>query len=160
MFVSFTPALVLRLNPVPRDCIRNVGVCRWWWYDFTETEKLQVFSVWRRKLSLQRFLFVHLCDQPKNGVWRARKKIRGITGVTKRDDWGKHTNHPLVSEANRQSEIDHINSFPVGDSHYCRAKTNKKYVGSTFIIWQLRRQRNKASVLFGLSWPQVVLVMT
>ena len=49
-----------------------------------------------------------------------------VTGVTKRDGRGKHNKHnPLVSEANRQSEIDHINSFPVVDSHYCRAKTNK-----------------------------------
>ena len=45
-----------------------------------------------------------------------------------------------MSEANRQSEIDHINSFPVVNSHYCRAKTNNKYVEAGLNIYNLTAQ--------------------
>ena len=68
-----------------------------------------------------------------------------VTGVTKPDGRGKHNkNHQLVSEANRQSVIDHINSFPVVDSHYCRAKTNKKYVEAGLNIEKMFDRDKKA----------------
>ena len=44
-----------------------------------------------------------------------------VSGVIKSDARGKHNNHFKVSDEDRQKVINHINSFPVVDSHYCRA---------------------------------------
>ena len=41
---------------------------------------------------------------------------------------GKHDKHPKVSDEQKNRVISHIDSFPVIESHYCRAKTNKKYL--------------------------------
>ena len=80
-------------------------------------------------------------------VYDVHGKKDVVTGVTKRDGRGKHNKHnPLVSEVNRQSEIDHINLFPVGDSHYCRAKSNKKYVEAG-LIYNLTAQTSKKTRL-------------
>ena len=46
----------------------------------------------------------------------------------KEDERGKYANHHRCSQEQRRGVIDHINSFPVIESHYCRAKTSKKYL--------------------------------
>ena len=48
-----------------------------------------------------------------------------VSGIVKPDSPGKHNNHYKVMQEEKEKPIAHINSFPVIDSHYCRAKTNK-----------------------------------
>ena len=52
----------------------------------------------------------------------------------KRDGRGRHGNQSKISEEKRQVVIDHINSFPRIESHYCRAKTSKEYLQSDLNI--------------------------
>ena len=61
-------------------------------------------------------------------VYNVHEKKDPVSGVIKVDGRGKHSNHFKVDEVQRKFVIDHINSFPVIESHYCRAKTNKKYL--------------------------------
>ena len=57
-----------------------------------------------------------------------------VSGILKADGRGKHNKHHRVTEEQREDVIAHINSFPVVDSHYCRAKTNKKYLEAGLAI--------------------------
>ena len=50
-----------------------------------------------------------------------------LTGTPKVDGRGKHAKHYISADKNMEVR-NHIESFPTTDSHYCRAKTNKKYV--------------------------------
>ena len=50
------------------------------------------------------------------------------TGIVKPDGRGRHESHHRVSEEQKKGVLEHINSFMVVESHYCRAKTNKKYL--------------------------------
>ena len=61
-------------------------------------------------------------------VYNVHDKKDKVTGILKADGRGKHNKHHRVSEDQREEVIAHINSFPVVDSHYCRAKTKKKYL--------------------------------
>lgn len=51
------------------------------------------------------------------------------TQVNVSDQRGKHNTRPFrISEPVRTLVKEHIESFPVIDSHYCRANTTKKYL--------------------------------
>ena len=67
-------------------------------------------------------------------VYDVHERKDVVTGVTKHNGRGKHNkHHPLVSEANRQSKIDHINSFPPITAEQKQIRNMWK-LGSTFII--------------------------
>ena len=61
-------------------------------------------------------------------VYNVHEKKDSVSGVIKSDGRGKHDSHFKIKDEDQQFVIDLINSFPVMDSHYCRAKTNKKYL--------------------------------
>jgi len=62
-------------------------------------------------------------------VYNVHTKKDKATGVIKADQRGKHCKQQAkVSEDQKNHVMEHISSFPVLDSHYCRAKTNKKYL--------------------------------
>ena len=48
--------------------------------------------------------------------------------MLKPECWGKHDKHAKVRDEQKNGVISHIDSFPVIESHYCRAKKNKKYL--------------------------------
>ena len=56
------------------------------------------------------------------------KKKNKLTGMLKPDGRGKHDKHVKVSDEQKNGVISHIESFPAIESHYCWAKTNKKYL--------------------------------
>ena len=58
-------------------------------------------------------------------VYNVHQKKNILTGMLKSDGWGKHNKHTKVSDEQKNVVICHIDSFPVIESHYCRAKTNK-----------------------------------
>ena len=59
-------------------------------------------------------------------IYGAHEKKEEVSGIIKPDGRGKHNNHYKVTQDEKEKVIAHINSFPVIDSHYSRAKTNKK----------------------------------
>ena len=59
-------------------------------------------------------------------VYGVHEKKEENTGMLKPDGRGSKS-FKTVSAEQKEDVINHINSFPVVDSHYCRAKTNKKY---------------------------------
>lgn len=61
-------------------------------------------------------------------VYNVHQKKDNVTGVVKPDGRGKQQHHQRVSEEEKQGVLKDFNSFPLIDSHYCRAKTNKKYL--------------------------------
>ena len=70
-------------------------------------------------------------------VYNVHDKKDKVIGILKADGRGKHKKHHRhhrVTEEQREEVIAHINSFPVVDSHYCRAKTNKKYLEAGLMI--------------------------
>ena len=70
-------------------------------------------------------------------IYNVHDKKDETTGIVKIDGRGTHSNHHKVSEEERKSVLAHIQSFPVVDSHYCRAKTNKKYLESGLNIQKM-----------------------
>ena len=51
----------------------------------------------------------------------------------------KHRNTWALSEEQKQSARDHINSFPVVDSHYCRRSTERQYLEFDVAIGKMYR---------------------
>lgn len=67
------------------------------------------------------------------------KKLN-ISPVLVGDQRGKHTNRPLSIKDNVKNCIrDHINSFPIVDSHYVRAESTRKYLESGLTISKMHR---------------------
>lgn len=59
-----------------------------------------------------------------------QNKAKSLSGVTERDNrgWGPPANK--ISEAKLLEVRNHINSYPLYESHYSRRKSNKKYLPS------------------------------
>lgn len=56
-------------------------------------------------------------------------KAANETLVVGNDERGKHLNRPFrVPDASKNVVREHIGSFPVMESHYCRKNTAKKYL--------------------------------
>ncbi|GBM05744.1 hypothetical protein AVEN_55836-1 [Araneus ventricosus] len=53
------------------------------------------------------------------------------------DQRGKNENSRRVSKGDPVLVREHIKSFPVVESHYCRAHTKREYLGSHLSIWKI-----------------------
>ena len=60
-----------------------------------------------------------------------------LTNMLKPDGKGKHDKHIKMSDEQKNGVISHIYSFPVVESHNCRAKTNKKYLEAELSIQKM-----------------------
>ena len=63
-------------------------------------------------------------------AYNVHQKKNKLTGILKPDSWGEHDKHAKVSYEQKNGVISHVDSIPVIESHYCRAKTNKNFFGS------------------------------
>ena len=70
-------------------------------------------------------------------VYNVHQKKNELTGMLILDGRGKHDKHAKVSDKQKNGFIPHIDSFPVIESHYCRAKTNKKYLEAGLSIQKM-----------------------
>lgn len=67
-----------------------------------------------------------------------KRRLITNTGVSPKDQRGKHTPSNKTDEVVLQKVIDHINSFPKYSSHYSRAKNpSKKYLSSDLNVQQM-----------------------
>ncbi|GFO29375.1 DNA-directed RNA polymerase 3, chloroplastic [Plakobranchus ocellatus] len=60
-------------------------------------------------------------------------------GVLTPSKQGRHDKHKKVKETVVQDVHDHINSFTAIDSHYCRARTTKKYLDASLSVAKMYR---------------------
>ena len=92
-------------------------------------KKATTITFWQRNLQscMQKLLCSNIDNQPK-GVVSCTWKKDLVNGVIKSDDWGKHGSYFKTNDEDWIFLIDCINLFPVVDSHYCLAKTYKKYM--------------------------------
>ncbi|GFN78538.1 hypothetical protein PoB_000504400 [Plakobranchus ocellatus] len=60
-------------------------------------------------------------------------------GVLMPSTQGRHDKHKKGKETVLQDVRDHINSFAAIDSHYCRARTNKKYLDASLSVAKMYR---------------------
>ncbi|GFN97498.1 hypothetical protein PoB_002400400 [Plakobranchus ocellatus] len=65
-------------------------------------------------------------------------------GVLTPSKQGRHDKHKKVKETVVQDVRDHINSFAAIDSHYCRARTNKKYLDALLSVAKMYRLYEEA----------------
>ena len=88
-------------------------------------------------LNLEEGLSVKVCksyflgtfDISQKFIYNIYKSIDPETGLPKADQRGKWSGEKRkVAEEQRNKVLEHIKSFPTVDAHYCRAKTNKKYL--------------------------------
>ena len=63
-------------------------------------------------------------------AYNFHQKKNKLTGILKPDSWDEHDKHAKVSYEQKNGVISHVDSIPVIESHYCRAKTNKNFFGS------------------------------
>jgi hypothetical protein len=64
----------------------------------------------------------------------ALKKRKNVSGIIKSDERGKSTPSNKHPEQKIQEVINHINSFPLYESHYTRRKSSRKYLPSHLTI--------------------------
>ncbi|GFN81313.1 hypothetical protein PoB_000781900 [Plakobranchus ocellatus] len=65
-------------------------------------------------------------------------------GVLTPSKQGRHDKHEKVKETVVQDVRDHINSFAAIDSHYCSARTNKKYLDALLSLAKMYRLYEEA----------------
>lgn len=76
-------------------------------------------------------MFILFLDISYQWIRTADKKIYMVnsTQIIESDKRGKHSTRPCrIPDAVKTIAKEHIESYPVIDSHYCRANTTKKYL--------------------------------
>lgn len=86
-----------------------------------------------------REFFLKTLDISKSRVYYYFKNNHNSeTGVSNSPKQGKHIKKCINNSA-KQKVKDHINKFPVIDSHYCRSSTNMKYLDGSLSISKMYR---------------------
>lgn len=102
----------------------------------------------RRKYTRNYFLFenqnrIEVCQTMfLNTLNVSLKKVRVIVekkrnssaGICVEDGRGKHQNHPIIPQAEKDFIKEHIQMFPTYSSHYSREQTEKRYLSSDLSI--------------------------
>ena len=83
-------------------------------------------------------------------IYGVHEKKEEVSGIVKPDGRGKHNNHYKVTQDERV--IARINSFPVIDSHYCRVKTNQKYLEADLNMEKMYDQYKEKCLTEGISY--------
>ena len=87
------------------------------------------FLVQGHKIRVCKDYYLGTLSVSQKMVYGSHLKKNDITGTPKADGRGKHAKK-RISDEDRDHVIDHINSFPRVESHYCRSSTKKEYLDS------------------------------
>ncbi|KAK3801246.1 hypothetical protein RRG08_067049 [Elysia crispata] len=91
-------------------------------------------------VSVCKTFFLHTLDIGEQMVTTALVK-RGVDPIVQADRRG--SNHMHQGDEKKHI-LDHIESFPVVDSHYCRKTTKRHYLGGYLRISMIRRLYEEA----------------
>ena len=80
--------------------------------------------------------YLGILDISQKVVYNVLNKKNSFTGVSKTDARGKHK-RIILWEESRNGVRRHIESFPMVESHYCRANTSNNYLHSNLNICKL-----------------------
>ncbi|GFO11281.1 hypothetical protein PoB_003778600 [Plakobranchus ocellatus] len=85
-----------------------------------------------------RTFFLNTLDIRPNATYRTKRKEQS-TGGLKTSLQGKHGCQKKIDDSLIQQVKDHIKSFPIVDSHYCRADSAKKYLDPSLSVARMYR---------------------
>ncbi|GFN76019.1 hypothetical protein PoB_000252500 [Plakobranchus ocellatus] len=94
------------------------------------------------RVQVCRHFLMNTLSVSKDFIYGALKQHSN--GVLTPPKQGRHDKHKKVKETVVQDVRDHINSFAAIDSHYCRAKTNKKYLDASLSVAKMYRLYEEA----------------
>ncbi|KAK3776185.1 hypothetical protein RRG08_063728 [Elysia crispata] len=98
-------------------CGKRSSTFHYYFYDAKKATRLEVC----------RAFFINTLDIKRELVYKVLRR-QSTTGGLKPSCQGKHGKQKRIGEASLQGVRDHINSFPLVESHYCRARTERKYL--------------------------------
>ena len=85
-----------------------------------------------------RTFFINTLDIKRELVYSVLRRQTSTGGMTPSLQ-GKHGNQRRTGENILQAVADHINSFPIVESHYCRARTVKRYLDPSLSVSAMYR---------------------
>ena len=95
------------------------------------------------RLQVCRHFFLNTLDVGRDFIY-GTMDMHSATGTLKPTKQGAHSNHVNTDETLLKEVKDHISSFAVIDSHYCRAKSLKKYLDSSFSVSKMYKMYTEA----------------
>lgn len=106
------------------------------------------------------FIIKYVCFNDNKNIFsgvsyqmvRTAEKKRNSAGkvqeVIQDDQRGKHHNNPFkVPDQNLAAVLQHIDSYPIMESHYCREKTNRRYLEEGLSLHTMYRMYEKDVIL-------------
>ena len=110
------------------------------------------------RLQVCRHFFLNTLDVGRDFIY-GTMDMHSATGTLKPTKQGAHSNHVKTDETLLKEVKDHISSFAVIDSHYCRAKSLKKYLDSSLSVSKMYKMYTEAcrgpNKLFEFKYRQV-----
>lgn len=89
-----------------------------------------------------RTFFINTLDLKRDFVYNTLRR-QSCTGGLIQNLQGKHGNQRKTDDNLLQGVRDHINSFQAIDSHYCRSKTEWKYIDPSLSVSAMYRLYSK-----------------
>ena len=99
------------------------------------------FLIKKRPITESKFaghFFLNTMDIRRDFVYNTIRKVSG-TGNIKASLQRKHGQHPKIEEPLIKEVENHIKSFKVIDSHYCRKDTNRSYIDPSLSLKAMYR---------------------
>lgn len=90
-------------------------------------------NIGERRIQVCKKYYLGTFDISQTRVYNAHKNKCLLTGMAAEDLRGKTASRKISPEKEKKV-VDHINSFPRIESHYCRAKTKKQYLDPNLTI--------------------------
>lgn len=98
------------------------------------------FNIQQNRVQVCKTFFKNTLDINNRVIYTATKKISN-TGFLEKDKRGGHKNagRPRIEEERKNFARRHIEQFPLIDSHYCRARTQRKYLQGDLNLSEMYR---------------------
>jgi len=90
--------------------------------------KVYHFTVEGQRIRVCKTFFLNTLNVSNKLIHYNTTKIRNEHGVNRLDQCGRQESQNKTKADKRQEVMDHINSFPCMDSHYCHSQSQRKYL--------------------------------